>query len=167
MNKAGRHIISVLLENESGALSRVAGLFSMRGYNIESLTVAPTHDPTLSRTTLVTRGDDRTIEQITKQLNKLVDVVRLTDLTETAHVEREMMLIKVRATGQAREEIKRLTDIFRSKIIDVTESSYIIELTGDSDKLDAFIASVGDDNILEVVRSGVTGIARGDKGLKV
>jgi acetolactate synthase-1/3 small subunit len=167
MNREGRHIISVLLENESGALSRVAGLFSMRGYNIESLTVAPTNDPTLSRTTLVTRGDDRTIEQITKQLNKLVDVVRLTDLTETAHVEREMMLIKVRATGADREEVKRLTDIFRSKIIDVTESSYIIELTGDSDKLDAFMASVGDDNILEVVRSGVTGIARGDKGLKV
>ncbi len=167
MNREGRHIISVLLENESGALSRVAGLFSMRGYNIESLTVAPTNDPTLSRTTLVTRGDDRTIEQITKQLNKLVDVVRLTDLTETAHVEREMMLIKVRATGTDREEVKRLTDIFRSKIIDVTDSSYIIELTGDSDKLDAFMASVGDDNILEVVRSGVTGIARGDKGLKV
>lgn len=167
MNREGRHIISVLLENESGALSRVAGLFSMRGYNIESLTVAPTNDPTLSRTTLVTRGDDRTIEQITKQLNKLVDVVRLTDLTETAHVEREMMLIKVRATGADREEVKRLTDIFRSKIIDVTESSYIIELTGDSDKLDAFMASIGDDNILEVVRSGVTGIARGDKGLKV
>ncbi len=167
MNREGRHIISVLLENESGALSRVAGLFSMRGYNIESLTVAPTNDPTLSRTTLVTRGDDRTIEQITKQLNKLVDVVRLTDLTEASHVEREMMLIKVRATGVDREEVKRLTDIFRSKIIDVTDSSYIIELTGDSEKLDAFMASVGDDNILEVVRSGVTGIARGDKGLKV
>lgn len=165
--KENRHIISVLLENESGALSRVAGLFSMRSYNIESLTVAPTNDPTLSRATVVTRGSDRTVEQITKQLNKLVDVVRLTDLTETAHVEREMMLIKVRATGQQREEIKRLTDIFRSKIIDVTESSYIIELTGESDKLDAFTNTVGDENILEVVRSGVTGIARGERGLKI
>lgn len=165
--KESRHIIAVLLENESGSLSRVAGLFSMRGYNIESLTVAPTNDPTLSRATVVTRGDDRTIEQITKQLNKLVDVVRLVDLTEAGHVEREMMLIKVRASGPQREEIKRLTDIFRSKIIDVTETSYIIELTGDSDKLDAFMNSVGDDHILEVVRSGVTGIARGERGLKV
>ncbi len=165
--KENRHIIAVLLENESGALSRVAGLFSMRGYNIESLTVAPTNDPTLSRATVVTSGDDRTIEQITKQLNKLVDVVRLVDLTETAHVEREMMLIKVRASGPQREEIKRLTDIFRSKIIDTTETSYIIELTGDSDKLDAFMNSVGDEHILEVVRSGVTGIARGERGLKV
>jgi len=165
--KESRHIIALLLENESGALSRVAGLFSMRGYNIESLTVAPTNDPTLSRATVVTSGDDRTIEQITKQLNKLVDVVRLVDLTETAHVEREMMLIKVRASGPQREEIKRLTDIFRSKIIDVTESSYIIELTGDSEKLDAFMRSVGDEYILEVVRSGVTGIARGERGLKV
>jgi acetolactate synthase-1/3 small subunit len=165
--KENRHIIALLIENESGALSRVAGLFSMRGYNIESLTVAPTNDPTLSRATVVTRGDDRTIEQITKQLNKLVDIVRLVDLTEAAHVEREMMLIKVRATGPQREEIKRLTDIFRSKIIDVTESTYIIELTGDSDKLDAFVKSVGDDFILEVVRSGVTGIARGERGLKV
>ena len=165
--KENRHIIALLIENESGALSRVAGLFSMRGYNIESLTVAPTNDPTLSRATVVTRGDDRTIEQITKQLNKLVDIVRLVDLTEAAHVEREMMLIKVRATGPQREEIKRLTDIFRCKIIDVTESTYIIELTGDSDKLDAFVKSVGDDFILEVVRSGVIGIARGERGLKV
>ena len=165
--RENRHIIAVLLENESGALSRVAGLFSMRGYNIESLTVAPTNDPTMSRATVVTTGDDRTIEQITKQLNKLVDVVRLVDLTETAHVEREMMLIKVRASGPQREEIKRLTDIFRSKIIDVTESTYIVEVTGDSDKLDAFMNSVGDEQILEVVRSGVTGIARGERGLKV
>jgi acetolactate synthase-1/3 small subunit len=165
--KENRHIIAVLLENESGALSRVAGLFSMRGYNIESLTVAPTNDPTLSRATVVTTGDDRTIEQITKQLNKLVDVVRLVDLTETAHVEREMMLIKVRASGPQREEIKRLTDIFRSKIIDVTESTYIVEMIGDSDKLDAFMNSVGDEQILEVVRSGVTGIARGERGLKL
>ena len=125
-----RHIISILLENESGALSRVAGLFSARGYNIESLTVAPTHDSTLSRMTIVTRGTDEIIEQITKQLNKLVDVVRLSDMTESSHVDREMMLIKVKAGGALREEVKRLCDIFRGRIIDVTDTSYIIELDG-------------------------------------
>ena len=161
-----RHIISILLENESGALSRVAGLFSARGYNIESLTVATTHDPTLSRMTIVTAGSDEVIEQITEQLNKLVDVVRLTDLTESSHIERELMMVKLKATGDYREEIKRLSDIFRGKIIDVTESSYIVELTGDSGKLDAFIQSVDEDVILEVVRSGVTGISRGEKSLK-
>ncbi len=162
-----KHVVSLLLENESGSLSRVAGLFSMRGYNIESLTVAPTNDPTLSRATIVTSGDDRTIEQITKQLNKLVDVVRLVDLTEAAHVAHEMMMIKVRAPGPQREEIQRLSDIYKGKIVDVTESTFVIELTGDSDKLDSFIKAVGDEQILEVVRSGVTGIARGERGLKV
>lgn len=162
-----RHVISVLLENEAGALSRVAGLFSARGYNIESLTVAATNDPTLSRLTVVTNGTDRIIEQITKQLNKLVDVVRLTDLTESQFVEREIMLIKVRALDSGREELKRLADIFRSRIIDVTDSSYIIEMTGDGAKLDAFMNTVGEDNIIEVVRSGATGIARGEKSLKV
>ena len=162
-----KHIVGLLLENESGALSRVAGLFSMRGYNIESLTVAPTDDPTLSRATIVTSGDDRTIEQITKQLNKLVDVVRLVDLTEAAHVARELMMIKVRATGAQREEVTRLADIYKGKIIDVTESTYVISITGSSEKLDAFVKSVGDENILEVVRSGVTGIGRGERGLKV
>jgi len=161
-----RHIISMLLENEAGALSRVAGLFSARGYNIESLTVAPTEDPTLSRLTLVTRGSDDVIEQITKQLNKLVDVVKLTDLTEGPHIEREMLLIKVKADGGLRDEYKRLVDIFRGRIIDVTETAYTIELTGTSDKLDAFIQAVGADNLIEVVRSGVSGIARGDKGLR-
>ncbi len=161
-----RHIISMLLENESGALSRVAGLFSARGYNIESLTVAPTEDPTLSRLTLVTRGSDDVIEQITKQLNKLVDVVKLTDLTEGTHIEREMLLIKVRAENGMRDEYKRLVDIFRGRIIDVSESTYTIELTGTSDKLDAFIQAAGADNLIEVVRSGVSGIARGDKGLR-
>ena len=134
-----RHIISVLLENEAGALSRVSGLFSARGYNIESLTVAPTDDPTLSRMTLVTTGSEEIIEQIKKQLNKLVDTVKLLDLTEGRHIEREMMLIKVRAVKEGREELKRLTDIFRAKIIDVTETSYVVELTGTSQKLDAFI----------------------------
>jgi len=160
-----RHILSLLVENESGALSRIAGLFSARGYNIQSLTVAPTEDPTLSRMTLVTSGSDEIIEQITKQLNKLIDVVKLMDLADGAHIEREMMLIKVRTEGPSREEIKRLTDIFRGRIVDVTESIYTIELTGDSDKLDAFIRSVGTTAILEVVRSGVTGIARGERSL--
>ncbi len=162
-----RHIISILLENESGALSRVAGLFSARGYNIESLTVAATEDPTLSRMTLVTRGSEEVIEQITKQLNKLVDVVKLLDLTEGPHIEREMMLIKLRATGEAREELKRLVDIFRGHIIDVTASTYTVELTGPGDKLDAFIQAVDSNNILETVRSGVSGIARGEKSLHI
>jgi acetolactate synthase-1/3 small subunit len=162
-----RHIISLLLENESGALSRVAGLFSARGYNIESLTVAPTEDPSLSRMTLVTRGSDEIIEQITKQLNKLVDVVKLIDLTEGEHIEREMMLIKVGATNGGREEVNRLTDIFRGRIIDVTETTYTVELTGTGDKLDAFIKALGNNRILETVRSGVSGIARGEKSLRL
>jgi acetolactate synthase-1/3 small subunit len=161
-----RHIISILLENEAGALSRVAGLFSARGYNIESLTVAPTEDPTLSRMTLVTRGSDDIIEQIIKQLNKLVDVVRLVDLTEGRHTEREMLLVKVKAVNGAREEAKRLADIFRAHIIDVTETTYVIELTGDGEKLDAFIQALGAANIVEVVRSGAIGISRGESALR-
>jgi acetolactate synthase-1/3 small subunit len=161
-----RHIISMLLENESGALSRVAGLFSARGYNIESLTVAPTEDATLSRLTLVTRGSDDVIEQITKQLNKLVDVVKLTDLTEGQHIEREMLLIKVSAQGSMRDEVKRLVDIFRGHVIDVTETAYTVELTGTSDKLDAFVQALRPAGIIEVVRSGVSGIARGEKSLR-
>jgi acetolactate synthase-1/3 small subunit len=155
----------MLLENESGALSRVAGLFSARGYNIESLTVAPTEDPTLSRLTLVTRGSDEVIEQITKQLNKLVDVVTLTDLTEGPHIERELLLIKLKAGGSRRDEYRRLVDSFHGRILDVTDTAYTIELTDTSDKLDAFIQAAGADNLIEVVRSGVSGIARGDKGL--
>lgn len=162
-----RHIISILLENESGALSRVAGLFSARGYNIESLTVAPTEDQSLSRMTIVTRGSDDIIEQIVKQLNKLVDVVKLMELTEGPHIEREMMLIKVRADGEARSELKRLTDIFRGRIIDVTPATYVIELTGTGEKLDAFLDAVGAASILETVRSGVSGIARGEKSLHI
>ncbi|MBD3618190.1 MAG: acetolactate synthase small subunit [Gammaproteobacteria bacterium] len=163
-----RHIISILIENESGALSRVAGLFSARGYNIESLTVAPTDDPTLSRMTLVTRGSDQIIEQITKQLNKLVDVVKLMDLTEHRHIEREMMLVKVKAQGSAeRDEVKRLVDIFRGRIVDVAATTYTVELTGTGDKLDAFITALEGSVILEVVRSGVMGIARGDVALKI
>jgi acetolactate synthase-1/3 small subunit len=162
-----RHIISILLENESGALSRVAGLFSARGYNIESLTVAPSEDATLSRLTLVTSGSEDVIEQITKQLNKLVDVVKLVNLTEGPHIERELLIIKVNANGAMRDEVKRLVDIFRGRIIDVTEQSYTIELTGASDKLDAFVQAVRGAGIIEVVRSGVSGIARGEKSLRV
>ncbi|MGZ4957703.1 MAG: acetolactate synthase small subunit [Methylomonas sp.] len=160
-----RHIISILIENESGALSRVAGLFSARGYNIESLTVAPTEDPTLSRMTLVTRGNDEIIEQITKQLNKLIDVVKLIDLAESAHIERELMLVKIRTTPETREEVKRMADIFRGQILDVTPTSYVVEMTGPSSKLDAFIHGLEQDSIIEVVRSGPTGISRGEKGL--
>lgn len=162
-----RRIISVLLENAPGALSRVVGLFSQRGYNIESLTVAPTEDPTLSRLTLTTLGDDHKIEQITKHLNKLIDVVKLVDLTEGAHIERELMLIKVKASGAQRAEVKRCVDIFRGQIIDVTSSLYTIQITGTSDKLDAFIQAVGDAAIIEVVRSGVSGISRGEKVLSL
>ena len=160
-----RHILSMLVENESGALSRIAGLFSARGYNIESLAVAPTDDPTLSRMTLVTRGNDDIVEQIKKQLNKLIDVVKLQDLSEGPHLEREMMLIKLKAAGPDREELKRLVDIFRAKIIDVTDASYVVELTGATKKLDAFIEAVPKGLIVEVVRSGPNGIARGEKGL--
>jgi acetolactate synthase-1/3 small subunit len=162
-----RHIISILIENESGALSRVSGLFSARGYNIESLTVAPTEDASLSRMTLVTTGSDEIIEQITKQLNKLIDVVKLIDISESSHIERELMMVKTRAVNGMRDEIKRLADIFRGNILDVTPSSYVIEITGEKSKLDAFLHAVGESNIIEVVRSGTTGILRGERGLHV
>ncbi len=162
-----RHIISILLENEPGALSRVVGLFSQRNYNIESLTVAPTDDHTLSRLTITTVGDDRKIEQITKHLNKLVDVVKLVDLTEGAHIERELMLIKVKATGSQRDEIKRTADIFRGQIVDVTSTIYSIQLVGTSAKLDSFIAAISGVTILEVARTGVSGVSRGEKVLSV
>ena len=162
-----RHIISVLLENEAGALSRVIGLFSARGYNIETLTVAPTEDHSLSRLTIVTVGSDDVIEQITKHLNRLIEVVKVVDLTEGAHIERELMLIKVRAVGKERDEIKRMTDIFRGRIIDVTEKTYTIELTGMSAKLDAFINALDVTAILETVRTGCSGIGRGERTLKV
>ena len=162
-----RHIISILLENEAGALSRVCGLFSARGYNIESLTVAPTEDPSLSRMTIVTTGSDAIIGQITKQLNKLIEVVKVVDLSEAPHIERELMLVKVRAVGKDREEMKRIADIFRGRIIDVTETAYVIELTGNGSKLDAFIEATDRSLILETVRTGVSGIGRGDRILKV
>ena len=159
--------MSLLMENESGALSRVSGLFSARGFNIESLTVAPTEDATVSRMTLVTIGSEQIIEQITKQLNKLVDVIKLVDLNESSHIERELMLIKVQAKEAGREEIKRLVEIFRGRIIDVTDSTYTIEMTGTGSKLDAFIGAMDRKLVLEVVRSGVSGIARGEKSIKV
>ncbi len=164
---ATRHIISVLLENEAGALSRVVGLFSARGYNIETLTVAPTEDPTLSRMTIVTGGSDDVLEQITKHLNRLIEVVKVVDLTEGQHIERELMLMKVRAVGKEREELKRTADIFRGRIIDVTEKSYTIELTGAATKLDAFIEAIDRGAILETVRTGASGIGRGERILKV
>ena len=154
------------MENEAGALSRVAGLFSARGYNIESLTVAPTEDPTLSRMTLVTVDSDDVVEQITKQLNKLIEVVKVVDLSDGVHIERELMLVKVRAVDSDREEIKRMTDIFRGRIIDVTDKSYTIELTGTGSKLDAFLDTIERSAILETVRTGASGIGRGERILK-
>jgi acetolactate synthase-1/3 small subunit len=162
-----RHIISLLMENEAGALSRVAGLFSARGYNIESLTVAPTEDPTMSRMTIVTSGSDAVIEQINKQLNKLVDVVAVMDLSEGEHLERELMLVKVRALGDDREELKRMADIFRGRIIDVSSDTYTIELTGSRAKLDNFLDAIGRELILETVRTGASGIGRGERILKL
>lgn len=161
-----RHIISVLLENEPGALSRVVDLFSARAYNIETLTVAPTEDASLSRMTIVSTGSDDVIEQITKHLNRLIEVVKVIDLVEYPFIERELMLIKVRAVGKEREEMKRMADIFRGRIIDVTDNTYTIELTGDSTKLDAFIEALEDGSILETVRTGSSGISRGDRVLK-
>jgi acetolactate synthase-1/3 small subunit len=162
-----KHIISLLMENEAGALSRVAGLFSARAYNIESLTVAPTEDATLSRMTIVTSGSDEVIEQIIKQLNKLVDVVKVLDLNDGRYIERELMLVKVKATGALREEMKRISDIFRGRIIDVADGSYTIELTGSGSKLDAFLEALDKTVILETVRTGASGIGRGDRILKV
>jgi len=162
-----RHIISLLMENESGALSRVSGLFSARGYNIESLTVAPTEDLTLSRMTIVTSGSDEIIEQIIKQLNKLIDVVKVLDLNDGRFIERELMIVKVKANAQYRDEMKRMCDIFRGRIIDVSDSSFTIEITGSSSKLDAYIESIDKAAILETVRTGASGIGRGDRILKV
>ena len=162
-----RHIISILMENEPGALSRVVGLFSQRNFNIETLNVAPTEDPSLSRLTVTTIGDDRVIEQITKHLNKLIDVVKLVDLTEGNHIERELMLVKVKALGAARDEVKRAADIFRAQVVDVTPSLYTVQITGDATKLDAFLNAMAPLGILEVARTGVSGIARGDKVLSL
>jgi acetolactate synthase I/III small subunit len=162
-----RHIISVLVENEAGALSRIAGLFSARGYNIETLTVAPTEDASMSRMTIVTTGSEDVVEQITKQLNKLIEVVKVIDLSEAEHIERELMLIKVRAGQKEREDMKRMADIFRGRIIDVSDNTYTIELTGSGEKLDAFIRSLDPGAIVETVRTGASGIGRGNRILRV
>jgi len=160
-----RHIISILMENEAGALSRVAGLFSARAYNIESLTVAPTDDESLSRMTVVTTGTDEIVEQVCKQLNKLIDVVKLVDLTRDEHVERELILIKVKAEGEQRDEVKRVVDIFNGHVIDMSDTSYTLEVTGDSKKIDAVLKALEHITMLEVVRSGQLGMGRGDKGI--
>ena len=160
-----RHIICILIENEAGALSRVAGLFCARGYNIESLTVAPTEDKSLSRMTIVSSGEDHIIEQITKQLNKLVDTVKVLDISDSPHIERELMMVKVCATGAHREEMKRMADIFRGRVIDATDASFVIELTGSSRKLDNFLQAIDSKLTLEVARTGACGIGRGVKSL--
>jgi acetolactate synthase-1/3 small subunit len=162
-----KHVIALLLENEPGALSRVVGLFSARGYNIESLTVAPTEDPSLSRMTIVTTGSEDVVEQITKHLNRLIEVVKVVDLSEGPFTERELMLIKVRAVGKERDEMKRMADIFRGRIIDVTDKTYTIELTGDASKLDAFLEAIDRAAILETARTGTSGIGRGERILRV
>ena len=162
-----RRILSILMENQPGALSRVVGLFAQRGYNIDTLTVAPTEDNTLSRLTLTTHGDDKIIEQITKQLHKLIDVVKVNDITEGAHIERELMLVKVKAKGDQRTEVKRCVEIFRGQIVDVGPSIYIVQVSGNSGKLDAFLEALSEAEIVEVVRSGVSGISRGEKAMRI
>jgi len=163
--KQHRRILSILVENEAGALSRIAGLFSARAYNIESLTVAPIQDATLSRLTVVTTGDDSVIEQITKNCNKLIEVFKVRDITNTPHIERELMLVKVAAKGEAREEMKRLADIFRGRIVDITQDAYVIEVTGDQQKLDAFLDACDRSSVIEMTRTGMTGLTRGSKTL--
>lgn len=162
-----RHIISVLLENESGALSRVAGLFSARGYNIQSLTVAPTNDDTLSRMTIVTVGDDRKIDQIEKHLNKLIDVVALQDITVSGYLEREVVLIKLVIEPSKKDELDKVVSAFKGSLIDSDNNQYIVEMSGSSEKVDELIRSLSHVEIIEVARSGVTGLASGDRALTV
>ena len=162
-----KHIIAVLIENEAGALSRVVGLFSARGYNIDSLVVAPTEDPEISRMTIETTGSEDMIEQIVKHLNRLIEVIKVVEITDGSYIERELMLVKVRAVGKEREEIKRLADIFRAQIIDVTDKSYTVEVTGDQAKNDAFLNAIDRSAILETVRTGANGIGRGERILRV
>jgi len=162
-----KHTITLLVENEFGALTRITGLFSARGYNIESLNVAPTLDPTVSRMTLVTRGDEHIIEQIKKQLNKLVPVIRAEDISHAAHMEREMMLIKVSATDNTRAEVLRMADVFRANVVDVSETSYTLELTGKANKLDAFLRMLMPHGIIEMTRTGPVGMRRGARGFTI
>ena len=162
-----RNLISILLENEPGALSRVVALFSARGYNIESLSVSTTQDPSLSRMTIKTTGSDEVVEQITKHLNRLIDVVKVVNLTDNEFIERELILIKVRATGKNREEMKRMAEIFRGSIVDVTDKTYTIELTGNENKFLAFLTAIDEDAIIEVARTGSSGLARGERSLSL
>ena len=164
-----RRIISVLMENEPGALSRIVGLFSQRGYNVDSLCVTTTTDPTLSRLTITTHGDDKVIEQITKQINKLIDVFKVMDLTEGDHLERELMLLKVATPNEnVRAEVKRNVDIFRAQIVDVSSKTYTIQATGSSEKLDAFLNAMAEyTDLIEASRTGVCGLSRGEKSLKI
>ncbi len=162
-----RHIISILLENESGALSRVSGLFSARGYNIESLTVAPTNDPTLSRMTIVTVGDDRKIDQIEKQLNKLVDVAALHDITIGGHLEREVMLAKVEVVDDQIADLERVVEAFNGELITVAKTTFIVQMSGSSEKIDELLRSLSQTTITEVARSGVIGLSSGTDALTV
>lgn len=162
-----KHIIAVLMENEAGALSRVVGLFSARGYNIESLVVAPTEDPEISRMTIETTGSEDMIEQIVKHLNRLIEVIKVVEITEGSYIERELMLVKVRAVGKERDEFLRLTEIYRGSVVDVTDKSYTIEITGSTDKLDSFLETIGKTPILETVRTGAAGIGRGERILRI
>ncbi len=164
-----KRILSVLMENAPGSLSRIVGVFSQRGFNVDSLCVAPTDDQSLSRLTITTEADDKVIEQITKQVNKLIDVLKVSDLTDGNHVERELMLIKVATrTELVRAEIKRNVDIFRAQIVDVNSNNYTIQVTGTSDKLDAFAHTLAQStDIIEASRTGVCGLARGDKALRL
>jgi acetolactate synthase-1/3 small subunit len=164
-----RRILAILMENEPGSLSRIVGLFSQRAFNIESLTVAPTDDSSLSRMTIATSGDDRVLEQIVKQVNKLIDVIKITDITDRQHIERELLLVKVGAMNdKTRTEVKRITDIFRGNIIDIGKQVYTLQLTGDNEKLNAFMDTLQHETeIIESVRSGCVGIARGDKALRI
>jgi len=162
-----KHTIAILVENEFGVLTRIAGLFSARGYNIESLSVAPTLDSTVSRLTLVTRGDDAVIEQIQKQLNKLIPVIKVDDLTRRDHMERELMLVKVKATENGRAEVLRMAEVFRANVVDVSETSYSLEITGKAGKIDAFMRMLEPHGILEMVRTGPVGMRRGADSLTV
>ena len=164
--KKSEHLLALLMENEPGALSRVVGLFSQRGYNIESLNVAPTDDSSLSRLTLVTTASDEVIAQIKKHLLRLIDVVRLEHLIAGDRIDRELMLVKVRAVGEGRNEIKRCTEIFRGDIIDVSITSYVVQIVGVAEKLHAFLRAVEPWGILEVVRTGISGIVRGPESMQ-
>jgi len=160
-----RHTISVLVENKFGVLARIAGLFSARGFNIDSLSVGVTEDATVSRMTIVVKGDEKILEQVTKQLNKLIDVIKVVDLSSSPHVSREMVIVKVSAGGTRRNEILDIVNIFRGKIVDVAHKSFTIEITGDEGKVEAFLELIAPHGIRELTRTGTTALIRGDKSI--